>query len=60
MASDKKSENLLDIAAKYKHLARPFYSIMHVPSDDSHAPSGKWALSKNRALNLGLSKMERI
>lgn len=50
----KAPEGLLDIIANYKHLANPFYSITHTPSNDSHAPGGKWALSDNKAVNLGI------
>ena len=48
-----KSEGFLDLVANHRSLLNPFYTI----SSDPHyakAPSGKWALSKNKALNLGL------
>ena len=53
--SDKpsKSEGVLDLVTKYRHMGSPFYSILTTP-DQAKVPEGKWALSKNKALNMGL------
>lgn len=50
----KKAESIMDIAAKYKHLANPFQSLISTGEWDKEAPRGKWALSKNPAVNLAL------
>lgn len=48
-----KSEGFLDLVTNYRGLGNPFFSILTTP-EHAKVPGGKWALSKNKALNLGL------
>ena len=51
---DKASDSALDVLTKYKHLANPLFSLSNSGTWDKLAPTGKWSLSKNPAVNLAL------
>lgn len=51
--NDKKDMGVLDIVSDFKHLANPFYSLMHVAKPGT-APGGKWALAKDPNTNMAL------
>ena len=51
---DKSADSVLDVLSKYKHLANPFFSMTDTGKWDKIAPTGKWSLSKNPAVNMAL------